>query len=42
MLMMSIGRKHNAIKKSTEALVIASKEISLEGNAHKTKNIIMT
>jgi hypothetical protein len=42
MLMMSIGQKHNAIKKSTEALVIANKEISLEVNADKTKYIVMT
>jgi hypothetical protein len=42
MLMMSIGQKHNTIKKSTEALAVANKEIGLEVNADKTKYMVMT
>jgi hypothetical protein len=41
-LMMSIGQKHNTIKKSTEALVVTNKETGLEVNAYKTKFIVMT
>jgi hypothetical protein len=32
----------NTIKKNTEALVVASKEIGLEGNAGKTKYMVMS
>jgi sorting nexin-29 len=37
-----LGGSIHAIKKSTEALVIVSKEIGLEVNAVKTKHIIMS
>ena len=32
-----LGRSVHTVKKNTEALVIAGKEIGLEGNADKTK-----
>ena len=37
-----LGRNVHTIKKNTEALVIASKEISLEVNADKTKYMVMS
>jgi hypothetical protein len=37
-----LGRCVHTIKKNTEALVIASKEIGLEVNADKTKCIFMS
>jgi hypothetical protein len=37
-----LGGSIHAIKKSTEALVVASKEISLEVNAEKTKYVVMS
>jgi hypothetical protein len=37
-----LGRSVHAIKKNTEALVVASKEIGLEVNAEKTKYMIMS
>jgi hypothetical protein len=38
---MLVGRIHT-IRKNTEALVIASKEIGLEVNAEKTKYMVMS
>jgi hypothetical protein len=37
-----LGGSIHAIKKNTEALVVASKEIGLEVNAEKTKYMIMS
>jgi len=37
-----LGRSTHTIKKNTEALVVASKEIELKVNADKTKNIVMS
>jgi hypothetical protein len=37
-----LGGSVHAIKKNTEALVVASKEIGLEVNAEKTKYMIMS
>jgi hypothetical protein len=37
-----LGGSVHAIKKNTEALVVASKEIGLEVNAEKTKYIVMS
>jgi hypothetical protein len=37
-----LSRSVHTIMKSTEALVIASKEIGLEVNAHKTKYMVMS
>jgi len=37
----TLGRSVHTIKKDTESLVVASKEISLEVNADKTKYIVM-
>ena len=37
-----LGRSVHTIKKSTEALVIASKEIDLEVNADRTKYMVMS
>jgi hypothetical protein len=37
-----LGGSTHAIKKNTEALVVASKEIGLEVNAEKTKYIVMS
>jgi hypothetical protein len=37
-----LGRSVHTIKKNTEALVIASKEIGLEVNADKTKYMVMS
>jgi hypothetical protein len=37
-----LGGSTNAIKKNTEALVVASKEIGLEVNAEKTKYMVMS
>jgi hypothetical protein len=39
---MSIGQKHNTIKKNTEALAVTCKEIGLELKADKTTYIVMT
>jgi hypothetical protein len=38
----SLGGSVHAIKKNTEALVVASKEIRLEVNAEKTKYMVMS
>jgi hypothetical protein len=38
----TLGRSVHTIKKNTEALVIASKEIGLEVNVDKTKYMIMS
>jgi len=32
----------HSIMKNTEALLVASKEIGLEVNSHKTKNMVMS
>jgi len=37
-----LGRSVHAIKKNTEALVVASKETGLEVNAGKTKYMVMS
>jgi hypothetical protein len=37
-----LGGSIHTIRKNTEALVIASKEINLEVNAEKTKNMMMS
>jgi len=37
MMLIYLGRSVHSIKKNREALVAASKETGLEGNAHKTK-----
>jgi hypothetical protein len=37
-----LGRSIHTIKKNTEALVVASKEIGLEVNAEKTKYMVMS
>jgi hypothetical protein len=37
-----LGRSAHAIKKNTEALVVASKETGLEVNAEKTKYMVMS
>jgi hypothetical protein len=37
-----LGGSVRAIKKNTEALVVASKEIGLEVNAEKTKYMVMS
>ena len=37
-----LGRNIHTVKKNTEALVIASKEIRLEVNADKTKYMVMS
>jgi pimeloyl-CoA synthetase len=37
-----LGRSVHAIKKNTEALVVASQEIGLEVNAEKTKYMVMS
>jgi len=37
-----LGRSVHAIKKYTEAFVVASKEIGLEVNADKTKYMVMS
>ena len=37
-----LGRSVHTIKKNTEALVIASKEIGLEVNGDKTKYMVMS
>jgi hypothetical protein len=37
-----LGRSIHTIRKNTEALVIASKEIGLEANAEKTKYMVMS
>jgi hypothetical protein len=37
-----LGKSVHSIKKNTEALVIASKEIGLEVNADKTKYMVMS
>jgi hypothetical protein len=37
-----LGGSVHAIKRNTEALVVASKEIGLEVNAEKTKYIVMS
>jgi ribosomal protein S2 len=37
-----LGGSIHAIKKNTEALVVASKEIGLEVNAEKTKYMVMS
>ena len=36
-----MGRSVQTVKKNTEALVVASKEIGLEVNADKTKYMVM-
>jgi hypothetical protein len=42
MLLISIVRKRNTVKKNIEALLVASKESVLEVNAGKTWYIIMS
>jgi len=37
-----LGRSIHTIKKNTEALVVTSKETGLEGNADKTKYMVMS
>jgi len=37
-----LGRSVHTVKKNAEALVVASKEIGLEGNADKTKYMVMS
>jgi hypothetical protein len=37
-----LGRSIHVIKKNTEALVVASKEIGLKANAEKTKYMVMS
>ena len=37
-----MGRSVHSVRKNTEALVIASKEIDLEVNADKTKYMVMS
>jgi hypothetical protein len=37
-----VGRSINNIKKTRDALVVATKEIGLEGNADKTKYMVMS
>jgi hypothetical protein len=37
-----LGGSFHAIKRETEALVVASKEIGLEVNAEKTKYMVMS
>ena len=37
-----MGRSIHNVRKSTTALLIASKEIDLEVNAEKTKNMVMS
>jgi len=37
-----LGRSVHTIKKNTEALVVASKEICLEVNADETKHLVMS
>jgi len=37
-----LGGSVHAVKKNTEALVVASKEISLEGNAERAKYMVMS
>jgi hypothetical protein len=37
-----LGGSVHTIKKNTEALVVASKEIRLEGNADKSKYMVMS
>jgi len=37
-----MGRSIHTIEKNTEALVVASKEIGLELNADKTKDMVMS
>jgi hypothetical protein len=37
-----LGRRIHAIKKNTEALVVASKEIGLQVNAEKTKYMVIS
>jgi hypothetical protein len=37
-----LGRRIYSIKKNPEALVVASKEIGLEVNTDKTKNMVMS
>jgi len=37
-----LGRSVHTVKKNTEALVIASKEIGLEVNADKTKYMVIS
>jgi hypothetical protein len=38
----TLGGSIHAVRKNTEALVIASKEIGLEVNAEKTKYMVMS
>ena len=38
----TLGRSVNTVKKNTEALVVASKEIGHQGNADKTKYMVMS
>jgi hypothetical protein len=42
MMLIYMGGSIHAIKKNTEALVVASKEIGLEVNAEKTKYVVMS
>jgi len=37
-----LGRSVHTVKKNTESLVVASKEIGLEVNADKTKYMVMS
>jgi len=37
-----LGRSIHSIKKATAALVVASKEIGLEVNGDKTKNMVIS
>jgi hypothetical protein len=37
-----LGGRVHAVKKNTEALVVATKEIGLEGNADRTKYMVMS
>jgi hypothetical protein len=38
----TVGRSVHAIENNTEALVLTNKEIGLEANADKTKNMVMS
>jgi hypothetical protein len=42
MILYTVERKRNTVKKITDALVVASKETGLELNADKTKYVVMS